>query len=90
MHNLIDYINFDIKPLKTTQTIPYSIVNQLPNLITEGCRVFEENERKRDVFITSGLTIISGCLPNVTGIYHQERVYPHLFSFVILFFSFIN
>ena len=21
MHNLIDYINFDIKPLKTTQTI---------------------------------------------------------------------
>ncbi len=76
---IIDEVDY----LKTTQTIPYSIVNQLPNLIKEGCRVFEENERKRDVFITSGLTIISGCLPNVTGIYHQERVYPHLFSFVI-------
>jgi hypothetical protein len=26
---------------------------------------------------------MSGCLPSVQGVYHQERVYPHLFSFII-------
>lgn len=76
VYNEVDY-------LKTTPTIPAHIVNYLPELLIEGCEAFKDNERKRDVFLTAGLTILSGCLPNVTGIYHQERVYPHLFSFII-------
>ena len=73
----------EVDYLKTTPTIPAHIVNYLPELLLEGCEAFKDNERKRDVFLTAGLTILSGCLPNVTGIYHQERVYPHLFSFII-------
>lgn len=73
----------EVDYLKTTPTIPAHIVNYLPELLIEGCEAFKDNERKRDVFLTAGLTILSGCLPNVTGIYHQERVYPHLFSFII-------
>ncbi|MGV0958103.1 BT4734/BF3469 family protein [Empedobacter falsenii] len=73
----------EVDYLKTTPKIPAHIVNYLPELLIEGCEAFKDNERKRDVFLTAGLTILSGCLPNVTGIYHQERVYPHLFSFII-------
>lgn len=69
--------------LKTTPTIPVEAINLMPDLFREGARAFEDNPRKRDVFITSALCIISGCLPEVQGIYDQERVFPHLFSFII-------
>ena len=77
--DVVDEVDY----LKTTPTIPAYIVNFLPELLIEGCKAFPDNERKRDVFITAAMTIISGCLPNVTGIYHQERVHPNLFSFII-------
>ena len=41
------------------------------------------DERERDVFFTGALSILSGCLPNVEGVYAQETVYPNLFSFII-------
>ena len=69
--------------LKTTPTIPLEAINLMPDLFREGARAFDNDPRKRDVFLTSALCIISGCLPDVQGVYHQERVYPHLFSFVI-------
>jgi hypothetical protein len=69
--------------LKTTPTIPIEAINLMPDLFREGARAFEDNPRKRDVFLTSALCIISGCLPEVQGIYDQERVFPHLFSFII-------
>ncbi|MFZ4455514.1 MAG: DUF3987 domain-containing protein [Bacteroidales bacterium] len=69
--------------LKTTPTIPIAAINLMPKLFKEGASAFESDARKRDVFITSALCIISGCLPDVYGVYHQERVSPHLFSFII-------
>ena len=69
--------------LKTTPTIPIEAINLMPDLFREGARAFEDNPRKRDVFLTSALCIISGCLPDVQGVYDQERVFPHLFSFII-------
>ena len=69
--------------LKTTPTIPIEAINLMPDLFREGARAFDNDPRKRDVFLTSALCIISGCLPDVQGVYHQERVYPHLFSFII-------
>lgn len=69
--------------LKITPTIPLKAIELMPDLLKEGARAFESNARKRDVFLTSALCIISGCLENVEGIYDQERLYPHLFSFII-------
>lgn len=69
--------------LKTTPTIPIEAINLMPPLFQDGARAFDNDPRKRDVFLTSALCIISGCLPDVQGVYHQERVYPHLFSFII-------
>lgn len=69
--------------LRITPTIPIETINLMPDLFREGARAFEDNPRKRDVFLTSALCIISGCIPEVEGIYDQERVFPHLFSFII-------
>ena len=69
--------------LKTTPTIPLKAINLMPDLFRDGVKAFESDPRRRDVFLTSALCIVSGCLPQVQGVYHQERVYPHLFSFVI-------
>jgi Protein of unknown function (DUF3987)/VirE N-terminal domain len=68
--------------LKNTPTIPDAIFETLPELLRQGVSAFEDR-RKRDVFFTSALAIMSGCLPEVTGVYGQERVYPHLFTFTI-------
>jgi hypothetical protein len=68
--------------LKNTPTLPDFVFDTLPELLQQGTMAFED-KRKRDVFFTGALAIVSGCLPNVTGIYGQERVYPHLFTFTI-------
>ncbi len=68
--------------LKSTPVIPEKIYNALPFIFKEGARVFTD-PRKRDVFFTAALAIISGCLPKVTGVYFQERVHPQLYTFTI-------
>jgi hypothetical protein len=68
--------------LKLTPIIPVKVYENLPNLLKKGTSVFSD-PRKRDVFFTSALCILSGCLPNVSGVYGGERVYPQLFTFVI-------
>ncbi|WP_372772358.1 DUF3987 domain-containing protein [Mangrovibacterium sp.] len=69
--------------LKATPLIPGNIYESLPDILKSGVLPFDGDLRKRDVFFTAAITILSGCLPNVTGIYAGERVYPHLFSFII-------
>jgi hypothetical protein len=39
--------------------------------------------REKDVFLTGALAILSGCLPNVSGVYSGSKVYPNLFSFIL-------
>ncbi len=68
--------------LKTTPVIPDWVFDTLPYVLKEGASAFSDR-RKRDVYFTSALAILSGCLPNVTGVYFQERVHPHLYTFVI-------
>ncbi|TKC00176.1 DUF3987 domain-containing protein [Pedobacter cryophilus] len=69
--------------LKDTPIIPQSVYETLPDILKITSDNFNDDERKRDVFLTSALVVLSGCLPNVTGIYHQETVFTHLFSFVV-------
>lgn len=40
------------------------------------------NRQERDVLLLGTITIISGCLPNIYGIYDNRVVYPHLFTFI--------
>lgn len=68
--------------LKSTPIIPKSVYENLPPILFESCQVFKE-PRERDVFLTGALTILSGCLPNVSGIYSGSKVFPSLFSFIL-------
>jgi hypothetical protein len=68
--------------LKTTPIIPQSVYDNLPPILFESCQVFKES-REKDVFLTGALAILSGCLPNVSGLYSGSIVYPSLFSFIL-------
>ena len=68
--------------LKTTPFIPQSVYDNLPPIVLESCKAFTD-KRERDVFLTGALAILSGCLPNVSGVYHGSTVYPCLYSFIL-------
>ena len=68
--------------LKNTPSIPEELYHQLPQILKQGALAFID-ERERDVFLTGALGILSGCLPNVKGIYAQQEVFPNLFTFTI-------
>ena len=72
----------DEKYLTTSPIIPQSVYDNLPPILKTGAAAFVE-PRERDVFLTGALTILSGCMPNVTGVYGRRTVYPHLFCFVL-------
>lgn len=69
--------------LSVTPTIPQALYDTLPKLLKETSEAFDYDLRKRDVYLTSAIVVLSGCLPKVSGIYSQELVFPHLFSFVV-------
>ncbi len=54
----------------------------MPFFIQDICLVQKDN-RSRDVALFSALPLISGCLPNITGVYDQRAYSPHLFTFII-------
>jgi len=68
--------------LKNTPSIPDSIYQQMPELLQQGAMAFSD-QRERDVFLTGALSILSGCLPGVKGVYAGNEVFPNLFSFAI-------
>ena len=61
--------------------IPEEVYEKLPPVLRESCDVF--SGRERDVYLTSALSVISGGLSNVQGLYAQNIVYPNLYSFII-------
>jgi len=64
----------------TSPYIPESIYDVLPPTLKEACNVFKG--RERDVFLTSALSVISGGLHNVSGLYDKNKVFPNLFSII--------
>jgi hypothetical protein len=68
--------------LKHTPIIPQSVYDNLPPILFESCKAFK-GSREKDVFLTGALAILSGCLPNVSGLYSGSVVYPSLFSFIL-------
>jgi hypothetical protein len=68
--------------LINTPTIPDFVYDNLPKILKDGADVFK-SQREKDVFLTGALTILSGCIPNVSGVYGGRTVYPQLFAFIL-------
>lgn len=68
--------------LTNTPKIPMSVFDLLPPILKEGAEAFED-AREKDVFLTGALAILSGCMPNVSGIYAGRTVFPNLFCFIV-------
>ena len=62
--------------------LPESIYTMLPSILTEGCGVLKDL-REKDIFITGALSILSGCMRNVIGLYRGKEHYSNLFVFII-------
>lgn len=62
--------------------LPDNIFDKLPNILKIGCEAFPD-KRERDVFFTGAITVLSGCLQEVSGGYRGKIHYPNLFSFII-------
>lgn len=57
------------------------IYKNLPACLAQLLEI-ANNRQERDVLLLGAITMISGCLPNIYGIYDNRMVYPHLFTFV--------
>ncbi|MFK7000737.1 DUF3987 domain-containing protein [Flavobacterium oreochromis] len=57
------------------------IYNKLPLELQNLANNFEG--RERDIVLISNLVVLSNCFPNISGVYHRDRVFPHLFALII-------
>ena len=78
---LVNNLVTEEKKEETSPRIPDDIYTALPLVLKDACSSFIG--RERDVFLTSALSIISGGLHNVHGLYANEKVFPNLFSFIV-------
>ncbi|MFN5183534.1 MAG: DUF3987 domain-containing protein [Bacteroidota bacterium] len=62
--------------------LPTWTYEKLPKILQEGCRVLTDN-REKDIFITGALSILSGCMRNVSGLYRGKEHFSNLFVFII-------
>jgi hypothetical protein len=68
--------------LLNTPYIPNELYSKLPDLLQRSCQPFKQ-AREKDLFITGALTVLSGCMSNVSGTYDQRTVYTNIYSFII-------
>ncbi|MES2795436.1 MAG: DUF3987 domain-containing protein [Bacteroidota bacterium] len=68
--------------LQDTPSIPKFVYENLPPIFYEACTAFK-TEREKDIFLTGLFTVLSGCLPTVSGVYNGNRVNANLFSFIV-------
>ena len=73
--------NSKLTTIFNTPQLPAEIYANLPELLRESCELFKEAIEK-DVFLIGSLAVLSGCLPNVQGIYFDEPVTAHLYAFI--------
>ncbi|HEY3373387.1 MAG TPA: DUF3987 domain-containing protein [Prolixibacteraceae bacterium] len=64
-----------------TPKLPTEIYQQLPKILCESSDLFLDGTEK-DVFLVAAITVLSGCLPNIEGIYFEERYSAHLYLFI--------
>ncbi|SKB55969.1 Protein of unknown function [Parapedobacter luteus] len=57
------------------------VFSDLPDILRKSTNVFTER-REKDVFLTGALGVLSGCFPNVYGLYDGREIYPNLYTYV--------
>lgn len=62
-----------------TPFLPEELYELLPPLIREAVSFYPQR-RERDMALLGACTVLSACLPEVSGVYHRKRVYPHIFT----------
>ena len=79
-----DYYPFQEKLEKevvSTPVLPDQLFEQLPKPIKRPCLQFNM-KRERDLFLTSALGVISGCMPGYHFIHDRKRYFMNLFTFI--------
>jgi len=66
------------EPLPTFSQEIYSFLPSLLTQIINKANNFED----ADILILGSLTVISACLPNISGNYAEREVFPNLFTFI--------
>jgi len=68
--------------LLNSPAIPDEVYDLLPDILKRGSEIFQ-SKREKDVFLTSAVTVLSGCFPSITGLYDNKMVTSNLYSFII-------
>lgn len=68
--------------LQESPLIPKEVYDLLPRILKDGSEIFK-TAREKDVFLTSALTVLSGCFTSITGLYDNKTRNSNLYSFVI-------
>ena len=64
-----------------TPLLPDEIYENLPKILRDTCALFPKGV-ERDIYLLSALTVLSACLPNLTGVYFNRLLSTHLFLFI--------
>ena len=76
-----DSVEEEINTIFNTPQLPPDIYSNLPEILRESADLFQDSVEK-DVFLIGSIAVLSGCLPNVQGIYFDEPHSAHLYSFI--------
>jgi hypothetical protein len=91
-YHLVKMAGVSLKTVKTkertedscmynTPPLPKEVYDNLPEILKESTDLFQDSIEK-DVFLVGAISVISGCLPNIEGIYFNEPHSAHLYSFI--------
>lgn len=76
-----DSVNSPTNLIFNTPQLPTKIYARLPALLRDSCALFQEGI-EQDVFLISSLAVLSGCLPNIEGMYFDCKHSAHLYCFI--------
>ena len=66
-----------------TPMINRSVYEDLPLILKTGCDLFPASSRERDIFLTAGLVLMSGCFPHSYFYYDNSKLHFNLFAMIV-------